>query len=135
MLLVLWSCWTLAAAGCGSGERKLYHVSGTVTFDGQSIPSGFVLLDPDVSAGNDGTQGFAEIKDGSFDTAGTGKGVTGGAYVMRVRGVAPAHGDEPARMLFREYQQTIDLPAADSRQEIAVPASAGADAGSFPEPT
>ena len=102
------------AIGCGSGERDIYH---------------------DVSDGNDGTQGYAEIKDGTFDTSNSGKGITGGAYVARLRGFVPAQGDTPARMLFREYKQSIQLPTADSRQEIAVPASARAKSEALPDPT
>ena len=135
MLLVLQSGFVLAAIGCGSGERELYHVSGTVTFDSQAVPAGFVSFVPDVSVGNDGTQGFAELKDGRFDTASTGKGITGGAYRVRVRGFVPPRGDMSGKMLFREYEQTIQLPTADSRQEIAVPASARAKSDALPDPT
>jgi len=129
------ACLVLATIGCGSGERDIYHVSGTATFDGQAIPAGYVIFYPDVAAGNDGTQGYAEIKDGTFDTSNSGKGITGGDYVARLRGFVPAQGDVPARMLFREYKQSIELPTSDSRQEIAVPASARAKSEALPDPT
>lgn len=128
------SC-VVAAIGCGSGERTLYHVSGRVTFDGEAVPAGFVSLTPDISAGNDGTQGYAEITNGAFDTASTGKGITGGAYVMRVRGFVRPDGDAPGKMLFRQYEQTLQLPADDSRQDIVVPASARAESDVLPDPT
>ena len=118
-----------------SGERKLFHVSGKVMFDADPVPAGFVLFDPDISAGNDGAQGYAEIKDGIFDTASTGKGTSGGDYVVRVRGFVPPHGDVPGKMLFREYKQTIQLPTDDSLQDIVVPASARSKTDSLPDQT
>jgi len=54
---------------------------------------------------------------------------------VRVRGFVPPHGDVPGKMLFTEYKQTIELPTADSRQEIAVPASARAKSESLPDST
>jgi len=124
----------IAMAGCG-GERELYHVSGTVTFDGQPVPAGFVSFSPDIASGSDGTQGYAEIESGRFDTAISGKGITGGAYTIRARGWVPPDGNRPGQMLFREYEQPIQLPAAHSRQEIVVPASARDESGLLPEPT
>ena len=130
--LVLGAGVVLTAMGCGSGERTVHHVSGTVTFDGRPVPAGFVLFEPDVSAGNDGTQGFAEIQDGRFDTARRGRGVTGGAYIARLQGNAAAEGSDTMRAW--QYEQTIDLPAADSRHDLAVPASAATGIEPMPEP-
>ncbi len=132
MLLMLGTGLALTAMGCGSGERTVHHVSGTVTFDGRPVPAGFVVFDPDVSAGNDGTQGFAKIEDGRFDTARGGRGVTGGAYVVKVHGNAASQGG--GQMLSWKYEQTIDLPAADSRHDLAVPASAATEAQPLPDP-
>ncbi len=131
-LLVLGAGLALTAMGCGSGNRNVYHVSGTVSFDGRPVPAGFVLFDPDVSAGNDGTQGFAEIKDGRFDTSRRGRGITGGAYVVQLRGNTASAGS--GKMLSWQYEQTIDLPAADSQHDIAVPASAATKVQPLPEP-
>ncbi|MCG8583366.1 MAG: hypothetical protein MI757_01470 [Pirellulales bacterium] len=122
------------SAGCSS-DREQYHVSGKVTFDNDSVPAGAVFFDPDVSKGNDGTQGYSEIKGGNFDTSKTGRGVTGGAYIVRVRGYVPASGDTPPMMLFKEYRQTIELPTASSQQEIAVPKAAAGGQGVSWDPT
>ena len=130
--LVLAAGIAVTAPGCGRSERTVHHVSGTVTFDGQPVPAGFVVFDPDVSAGNDGTQGFAKIEDGRFDTARGGRGVTGGAYVVQLRGSAAAEGSDT--LLAWQYEQTIDLPAADSRHDLAVPASAATGIEPMPEP-
>ena len=111
--------------GCRGSDRELYHVSGTVNFKGQPVPAGVIFFEPDASVGNDGTQGYAEILDGRFNTADTGKGITGGAYQVRVRGFIPPAGGAPGRLLFKDYRQTLELPAADSQQTIEVPPDAG----------
>ena len=131
-----WFAVALSVAGCGGSNRTLYDVSGTVTFDGQPVPAGSIIFEPDVAAGNDGTQGHAEIKDGQFDTAISQKGVTGGAYQARVRGYIPPQGDAPARVLFKDFRQELNLPAADSQQNINVPADAAAPTTEVvPDPT
>ena len=71
--------------GCNR-RPVLYHVSGTVTYDGQPLPAGQVFFDADLTKGHDGPQGFAYIKDGQFDTAQGGRGVLGGPYVIRIQG-------------------------------------------------
>jgi hypothetical protein len=110
------------AAGCG-GER-LYDVSGTVTWKGKPVPKGLVFFDPDVSKGAAGGQGFANIQDGKFTTAVDGRGVGGGAHVIRILGYDGRPSDEfPfGRPLFDEHQESRDLPKADSELAIALPA-------------
>jgi hypothetical protein len=71
------------------------------------------------------------LRTGIYGRAGTNP-TTGGDYPELVVG---PHGDVPAKMLFQEYKQSIELPTADSRQDIAVPASAGAESGFLPNPT
>ncbi len=125
---------TATVAGCGGSDRQLYHVSGTVSFNGQPVPAGSIFFEPDVAAGNDGTQGFSEIKNGRFDTSDSEKGITGGAYQVRIRGFTPPAGGEPAKVLFKDYRQSIQLPTANSQQTITVPPEAAAGA-ELPEPT
>ena len=109
-------------AGCAA-EEKLYDVSGTVTYDGKPIPAGMVYLDPDPSKGTSGMQGFAPIKDGRFDTAVEGRGIRGGAYVIRVAGHDGVVGNENpwGRPLFNEYEFKKDLPKEKSELPIVVP--------------
>ncbi|MDB5335632.1 MAG: hypothetical protein JWN70_1251 [Planctomycetaceae bacterium] len=55
---------TTIAAGCGgSGQPNNHRVSGTITFDGQPVASGQIILFP-VEAG--GTPDAANIKDGKY---------------------------------------------------------------------
>ena len=122
-------------AGCGGSDRTLYHVEGTVTFDGQPVPAGIIFFEPDAAAGNDGTQGYAEIKGGRYDTSLSEKGVTGGAYQARVRGYVPPTGGAPAKILFKDFRQPVQLPQADTQQDIAVPPEAAAEDDTAPEIT
>jgi hypothetical protein len=98
--------------GCSSGE-KLYDVSGTITFDGKPIPKGLIFFDPD--KGTPGTQGFANIENGMFDTAAPnqGKGIRGGAYVIRISGFDGKAGPEApfGQYLFPEHELKKELPA------------------------
>ncbi len=120
---------TTVLAGCGSGP-KLYHVSGRLTLDGQPIPAGYVYFEPDAAKGNDGTGGFAEVKDGRYDTRNRGKGVIGGPHHVRLAGfdgkprfVGRAFmpfGDT----IFADYTLAIDLPREDTTRDFNVPAKA-----------
>ena len=117
--------------GCGNDQILRYHVSGTVTFNGQPVPGGLVLLNPDVAAGNRGIQGIAEIHDGAFDTAARGKGITGGKYELKIRGFTA---DAAPRVLFSEYTVKIDLPQEDSHQSIEIPPEAALPASAEFDP-
>jgi len=98
--------------GCGSGEQ-LHDVSGTITYEGKPIPKGLIFFDPE--KGTPGTQGFANIENGQFDTSvsGKGKGIRGGAYSVRISGFDGVVGPEApfGKALFNEHQFTKELPA------------------------
>ncbi|MBN9119545.1 MAG: hypothetical protein J0I06_10370 [Planctomycetes bacterium] len=98
--------------GCGEGE-KIYDVSGTITYEGKPIPKGLIFFDPE--KGTPGTQGFANIENGHYDTSvsGKGKGIRGGTYAIRVSGFDGVVGPEApfGKTLFPEHQFTKELPA------------------------
>lgn len=120
----------VAAVGCGGDG--VYRVSGTVKFKDQPVPAGKVYILPDGSKGNAGPAGFADIKNGSFDTASGGRGAVAGPVVFAVEGVDPnAAPDKPdptgevrTKLLFARYELPAELPSAASTKEIAVPADA-----------
>ena len=92
--------------------------SGTITFEGKLIPKGLIFFDPDPSKGTPGTQGFANIENGHYDTAvaGKGKGIRGGGpYHIRISGFDGKEGPEApfGQFLFPEHQLTRELPAED----------------------
>lgn len=116
VILVLGVC-----CGCSREAGPVrYRVSGRITFAGQPVPYGEVLFTPDASKGNAGPQGIAIIENGRYDTAGSrAPGVAGGPTVVRVTALR-----EPSGKLLCEYIFGLDLPRADSVQDIDIPASA-----------
>ncbi len=104
----------------------MVDVAGTVTFDGQPVPSGRIYFNPDFSKQNDGPQGFADIKNGTFDTRQGGRKSPTGAVVARVEGfdgktTNPQFYGNP---LFQPYEIKLDLPREASTQKLEVPGSA-----------
>jgi hypothetical protein len=116
----------LGLVGC-KGDSGPYRVSGTVTFQGKSVPAGEIFFDPDVAAGNGGAQGYARVRDGRFDTAEGGRGIQGGAYVIRIGGYDGASATELplGKPLFPEHRETRELPKQPSEQTFEVPAPPG----------
>jgi len=111
----------LGASGCSS-EEKLHTVSGTATHNGKPIPAGIIFFDPDPMRNGSGPQGFASIKDGRYTTAVDGRGIRGGAYVIRITGYDGKTANEAplGRPLFDEFEVRKELPAADSEYNIDV---------------
>jgi hypothetical protein len=101
-------------SGCSSDE-ELYDVSGTITFEGNPIPKGLIYFDPDPAKGTPGSQGFANIENGKFDTSitGKGKGIRGGTYLIRISGFDGKEAAEApfGQPLFLQHELTKDLPA------------------------
>ncbi len=100
-------------------------MSGSITFDGQPIPKGTVLFQPDESKGCTGSAGIALIRDGKYDTAAEGgTGVVGGPHLVRIVGLdgKPIDSMSPDGIpLFPDYTTTVELPKANSTQDFAVP--------------
>jgi hypothetical protein len=111
------------ALGCGNSE-SLYDVTGTVSFNDKPVPKGLIFFDPDPVKGTPGTQGFANIVDGKYSTRDQGKGIRGGAYIVRVAGFNGITGDEApfGQPLFPEHTEPRDLEKKHSQLDIAVPA-------------
>lgn len=122
----------LSAAGCGGGasDGGDVHVSGSITFDGKPIPAGKVYFSPDNSKGNSGPSGYADIKDGKFDTSDGGRPTAGGATVVRIEGFDPNsassedNGEDVMKALFPTYETTAELTGSKATQDFAVPAEA-----------
>lgn len=126
----------LSAVACcfaiGCGGNKGYRVSGKVTFKGLPIPSGKIYFIPDSSKGNKGPTGYADIKDGAYDTdAPGGNGSIGGPMIVKIEGIdnsgparADPSGEITARSLFPPYEVKMDLPKEVTTKDIDVPADA-----------
>lgn len=116
------------AVGCGGDQGG--RVSGKVTFKGQPVPAGKVYITPDASQGNSGQSGFADIKDGAYDTSAEGgQGAVSGPVIISVEGFDPnpppgAGPDVSATVLFTGYEKKVELPESASVHDIDVPADA-----------
>ncbi len=117
----------LLLAGCG-GDDGLYQRSGVVTFAGRAVPDGELRIAPDTAKGSEGPGVVAMIQDGQFRTA-NGKGTAAGPHVLTISGfdgAPPANGQEAydfprGKPLFSDIRIEVDLPAADSTHELALP--------------
>lgn len=114
----------------GCGDAKLSHVSGQITFAGKPVPAGKIYILPDPTKGNTGGSGYADIKDGAFDTklAG-GQAATPGPVIFAIEGIDPvpppnAAPDVIATVLFPRYEVSGELPPAASTKDIEVPLAA-----------
>jgi hypothetical protein len=125
----------LLAFGCG--DTGTHHVSGKVTFQGKDVPTGMIYFMPDGSKGNSGPTGFAEIKDGQYDTSsGNGRGAPPGPIIIAIEGFDPsAPPDKPkteeevsaeatVKVLFPRYELAFDMPTESITKDIDVPPEA-----------
>ncbi len=114
-----------ALSGCGAKVKgpERFQVTGTVTFDGKPVPAGEIIFAPDTAAGNNGPGSLAEIEDGKYTTT-FGKGVVGGAYILRVSGSDGVSTDDlpSGKSLFSGYEVKHDFPKKDSTFDIEAPA-------------
>jgi hypothetical protein len=123
---ILGACGIVGLAlvvGCGGGVSRI-EVSGEVTFGGKPIPGGRIYFTPDSKKGNQGPQGFAEIREGKFDTREGGRGAVAGPNDVLIVGNDGSLGEGKGVPLFDDYTLSAELPAASSVQKFEVPASA-----------
>jgi hypothetical protein len=118
--------------GCSDGGEG-NRVSGNITFQGKPVPAGKIYFIPDSSKGNAGATGWADIKEGQYDTsADGGSGAAAGPVIIAIEGIDPsgppqggeASEDITATVLFPRYELPADLPDGDSTKDIDVPAEA-----------
>jgi hypothetical protein len=116
-------------AGCGEQGPPRYKLSGTVTFEGEPVPRGSVILEPDPAEGNKGPSVTAEIRDGKYSVPGD-RGTVGGPHLVRIvgtDGIPTSIGDmeiPEGAALFPDYTTTADLPAGDATLDFDVEAPA-----------
>lgn len=109
----------IAFTGCGGTAG--FDVSGKVTFGGKPIPKGKIYFFPDGSKKNTGASGFADIKDGTYNTASPGgQKIIGGPMIVKIEGFDPSakgpetpgdtSGEVTIKSLFPAYETTADFP-------------------------
>jgi hypothetical protein len=125
---ILLSALALTSAGLvGCGKRNsdgLHEVSGSVTFAGQPVPAGRVVIEPDEAQGATGMVSIADIKNGSYRTRPE-RGFGGGPCRVTIYGTdGTLPTEEKDTSLFRPWQTTVDLPREACRHDFDVPADA-----------
>ena len=113
----------LLLLGCRESGTRRYDVSGSVTFQGNPVPSWSISFDP-VDGGLGG--GFAAITDGRYDTSAEGRGHLGGPHNVVITGhtgqqIDPGNPDSGFEPLFPPYETTVDLPSGRSSEDFTIP--------------
>ena len=114
--------------GCSrpaSGPQR-FAFSGAVTFDGNPVPTGRIVFEPDTATGNSGPAGYGSIQQGKFATYPS-MGAVGGPHIVRISGFDGISAGEAVdgKQLFPEYTTRIDLPLKITTVDFEVPKSPG----------
>ena len=126
-------CALLLLASCSKDSSGRVDIWGAVTYKGQPVPAGVIIINPDLSKGNDGPQGMAEIKDGRYDTRSLEKGAPSGAVIFMIDGFdGVPQGDQTlGKPLFVGYKLSLDIPKEPTEKNIEVPDTAGQSTKSY----
>ena len=121
MFLILMLC----LVGCSDSGPRKYHYQGTVTLDGDPVPAGVIVFEPDPLAGNTGPQGSAVIKDGKYNTRKSpGQGCVGGASIVKIDcydGKNPTEITPYGKRIRSRYEMKHELPAESGEVDFDVP--------------
>ena len=117
------------AAGCSSGPETA-QLSGKVTFKDQPVPAGWVQFTPDVAAGGLGQSRVYQVKDGRYDSAGSGQpALVPGTYLIRIAGFdgkkIPYYGQ--GKQIFNPVDDRYTVSSGTSTKDFVIPESAGKD--------
>ena len=134
LILLLPVVLCVLCAGCDGA--KTYRVSGKVTFQGKPVPAGKIYFIPDGSKGNTGPTGWADIKNGEYDTSATGgSNASPGPVIIAIEGLDPSappdkkdkkdvSEDVTVKVLFPRYETPYEVPKEKSTKDIEVPGDA-----------
>lgn len=103
--------------GCsGQDGPRRYHLSGTVTHDGQPVQEGSISFFPQEQAGV--AVGFATIVNGKYDTKVGGRGHIGGPHEIQINAEAT---EGARRRPFASYLTEESLPEENTTKDFIVP--------------
>jgi hypothetical protein len=112
--------------GCGAKDEgpARVDVSGTVTYQGNPVPRGFVTFYPDTTKGTTGPTSKAKIVEGRYDTRAEGSSAPiSGDLIVEVNGFGPpVPNEEVPAPLFKAYRTDLSLKAESQVFDIEVPA-------------
>ncbi|HWL08405.1 MAG TPA: hypothetical protein VNQ76_08375 [Planctomicrobium sp.] len=118
----------LTSVGClqKTGDLVRFPIDGTVTFGGQPVRYGTIMLKPDPEKGNKGPASSAIIENAKFSIP-TSRGVVGGSYIAQITGYDDSamtpdnHLSEQAKPLFSNHEISVELPDGKSTQVFNIP--------------
>ncbi len=122
----------LVLAGCGSSDPSRFDLSGTVTYDGEPVPVGYMVFASDSAAGNAGPGAQADIRDGKFST-GPERGTVGGPHVVTIFGFdgkpyqiddgteGPPMVNPMGKPLFETVTMKVEVPKETAVHDFAIP--------------
>jgi hypothetical protein len=118
-------CGTIALLTACTKQSEPIHVSGTVTYRGQPVPKGVILIHPNRQQGNSGPFGIAIISNGKFDTKELkGRGAPPGPVMFAVTGYdngGTAEDFTDAPILFSSFKVDKEIGLEPNVVDIAVP--------------
>jgi hypothetical protein len=111
-------------SGCGDGVQRV-RVSGQATFQGKPIPYGNITFEPDTAKGNQGPQGYTQIRDGKYDTDSSGVGPCPGPQLVHIVAYPDLSSGAPRKsMRVIDFHTNVELPRQAHTHDFEVPASA-----------
>lgn len=116
----------LGVVGC-SGEKPTTQLSGTVTFKGKPVPSGYINFMPDSSKKVYGEVRMVRIKDGAFSTQeGNANGIFPGESLIVISGFdgKPLDFYPDGKQIFNPWQTNGTVPTGKGKMDFSVPDSA-----------
>ena len=116
----------LVPAGC-SGEKPTTQLSGTVTFKGKPVPSGYINFMPDSTKKVYGEVRMVRIKDGAYATKeGNANGIFPGEAQIVISGFdgKPLDYYPDGKQIFNPWQTTGTVPAKKGTMDFSVPDAA-----------
>ncbi|EAQ78469.1 hypothetical protein [Blastopirellula marina] len=124
--ILLASLLIVGAVGCGGSSGYGDPLRGDATFEGQPIPRGDIILEPNSAKGNSGPGTIGKITDGRYATP-SGKGIVGGEYSVTIRGydgkvdpTAEPGANSPGNALFPAYRTEVNIPADGTEVDFDV---------------
>lgn len=128
--IVVLTCLLIPMMGCGGGSEDgpaRYEAHGSVTFNGQPVPYGEIVFEPDSTKGNEGPAARAEIQNGTYTTSSS-QGVVAGPQRVRISGYdgnpPPGGGTQPhGQPLFSEHIDSIDQPKESATHDFEIKGS------------
>ncbi|QDV66606.1 hypothetical protein Poly24_02930 [Rosistilla carotiformis] len=122
MVQVASVCAVVSILGCGSAvnDPRSNHVQGSVSFKGAPVAFGDIRFIPE-----NGPAGYAQIRDGKYDTAALGgKGTVGGKQTVVINGfdgvAKPAEELPNGAPLFPEYRTDVEIASGGGSEDFEV---------------